>query len=48
MLWRICKKEYSLTLKVRKHKADPEIDQQVAQTEVSRLKQAIEKLGPVN
>lgn len=40
--------EYSLTFEGAEAQADPEIDQQVAQTEVSRLKQAIEKLGPVN
>lgn len=40
--------EYSLTFEGAEAQADPEIDQQVAQTEVSHLKQAIEKLGPVN
>lgn len=40
--------EYSLTFEGAEAQADPEIDQQVAQTEVSRLKQAIERLGPVN
>lgn len=40
--------EYSLTFEGAEAQADPEIDQQVAQTEVSRLKQAIEKLGSVN
>lgn len=40
--------EYNLTFEGAEAQADPEIDQQVAQTEVSRLKQAIEKLGPVN
>lgn len=40
--------EYSLTFEGAEAQADPEIDQQVAQTEVSRLNQAIEKLGPVN
>ena len=40
--------EYSLTFEGAEAQADPEIDQQVAQTEVSLLKQAIEKLGPVN
>lgn len=40
--------EYSLTFEGAEAQADPEIDQQAAQAEVSRLKQAIEKLGPVN
>lgn len=40
--------EYSLTFEAAEAQADPEIDQQVAQSEVSRLKQAIERLGPVN
>ena len=40
--------EYSLTFEGAEAQADPEIDQQIAQNEVSRLKQAIEKLGPVN
>ncbi|MGO3115767.1 chromosome segregation protein SMC [Enterococcus pseudoavium] len=40
--------EYSLTFEGAADQADPEIDQQAAQKEVSRLKQAIEKLGPVN
>lgn len=40
--------EYSLTFEGAEAQADPDIDQQSAQNEVSRLKQAIEKLGPVN
>lgn len=40
--------EYSLTFEGAAAQADDEIDQQIAQNEVSRLKQAIEKLGPVN
>ena len=40
--------EYSLTFEGAEAQADPEIDQQAAQTEVGRLKNAIEKLGPVN
>ncbi|MDT2572374.1 chromosome segregation protein SMC [Enterococcus raffinosus] len=40
--------EYSLTFEGAEAQSDPEIDQQIAQNEVSRLKQAIEKLGPVN
>ncbi|MBO0451708.1 chromosome segregation protein SMC [Candidatus Enterococcus murrayae] len=40
--------EYSLTFEGAEAQANPEIDQLAAQNEVSRLKQAIEKLGPVN
>ena len=40
--------EYSLTFEGAEAQADLDIDQQSAQNEVSRLKQAIEKLGPVN
>ncbi|MDT2827910.1 MAG: chromosome segregation protein SMC [Enterococcus viikkiensis] len=40
--------EYSLTFEGAQAQADEEIDQQAAQQEVARLKQAIEKLGPVN
>ncbi|WP_313630776.1 chromosome segregation protein SMC [Enterococcus devriesei] len=40
--------EYSLTFEGAEAQADEEIDQQAAQQEVARLKQAIEKLGPVN
>ncbi|MDT2759954.1 chromosome segregation protein SMC [Enterococcus xiangfangensis] len=40
--------EYSLTFEGAKAQADLEIDQQAVQAEVTRLKSAIEKLGPVN
>lgn len=40
--------EYSLTFEGAKAQADLEIDQQAVQAEVTRLKAAIENLGPVN
>lgn len=40
--------EYNVTFEGAKAQADPAIDLAEAEREVSRLKQAIEKLGPVN